>query len=469
MIEIKSLSPEPQGACLPQGEASGVETLNSGCFCVSLDADALKREFEADPRTHGVYPLILEKCPHLFAAMPVFVSRLHLVRMADIVRAAETVIALPAYRDIVLEWTPEVAHFAGSGARGVFLSYDFHVAGDGPKLIEINTNAGGALLNAALARAQRACCPSIARMTTGPVALSALDQTFVDMFFAEWRLARGDRELRRIAIVDEKPQDQYLYPEFLLFQQLFRRRGVDAVIADPAALRLHDGALWHEDDAVDLVYNRLTDFMLEQPAHAVLRDAFLNNAIVLTPHPRVHALYANKRNLAVLSDPERLRSFGVSEDVVRTLISGIPKTEIVHAADAARLWSERRKLFFKPAAGFGSRAAYRGDKLTKRVWEEILAGDYIAQALVPPGERLIADDQPPHALKFDVRNYVYDGAVQFITARLYQGQTTNFRTAGGGFAPVFTDIAADSKPVAARCGASAVSAAAATSTNEYPR
>ena len=457
MTESRAPTPihEAPDASALQSGSPGVESLNSGCFCVSLDASALKYEFEADPRTHGVYPLILEKCPHLFAAMPVFVSRLHLDRMAEIVRAAQTVIALPAYRDVVLGWAPQVAHFEGSGARGVFLSYDFHVASAGPKLIEINTNAGGALLNAALARAQRACCPSIAGMTTGPVALNALDQTFVDMFVAEWRLARGDRKLRRIAIVDENPQEQYLYPEFLLFQQLFCRHGVDAVIADPSAFRLHSDVLWHGDEPVDLVYNRLTDFMLEQPAHAVMREAYLNNAVVLTPHPRVHALYANKRNLAVLSDPDRLRSFGVSEDIVRTLLNGVPKTEIVHAADAERLWSERRRLFFKPAAGFGSRAAYRGDKLTKRVWEEILAGDYIAQALVPPGERLIADDQPPHALKFDVRNYVYDGAVQFITARLYQGQTTNFRTAGGGFAPVFTDVEAGSTLDRARCNPAA--------------
>ena len=37
----------------------------------------------------------------------------------------------------------------------------------------------------------------------------------------------------------------------------------------------------------------------------------------------------------------------------------------------------------------------------------------------------------------DLRDYVYDGQVQWIAARLYQGQTTNFRTPGGGFAPVF--------------------------------
>ena len=42
----------------------------------------------------------------------------------------------------------------------------------------------------------------------------------------------------------------------------------------------------------------------------------------------------------------------------------------------------------------------------------------------------------PQAFKFDVRCYVYDSKVQLIAARLYQGQTTNFRTPGGGFALV---------------------------------
>ena len=40
------------------------------------------------------------------------------------------------------------------------------------------------------------------------------------------------------------------------------------------------------------------------------------------------------------------------------------------------------------------------------------------------------------SLKYDVRCYVYDGAIQLIAARLYQGQTTNFRTPGGGFAQI---------------------------------
>ncbi len=40
------------------------------------------------------------------------------------------------------------------------------------------------------------------------------------------------------------------------------------------------------------------------------------------------------------------------------------------------------------------------------------------------------------ARKFDVRVYTYDGAPLILGARIYQGQTTNLRTQGGGLAAV---------------------------------
>ena len=116
----------------------------------------------------------------------------------------------------------------------------------------------------------------------------------------------------------------------------------------------------------------------------------------------------------------------------------VPRTVEVNAEAAARFWAERRHWFFKPAAGYGGKAAYRGDKLTKRVFGEIVQGGYVAQALVPPSERWLSVDGVERALKVDVRNYAYDGIVQLVSARLYQGQTTNFRTPGGGFAAVFS-------------------------------
>jgi DNA-binding transcriptional ArsR family regulator len=49
----------------------------------------------------------------------------------------------------------------------------------------------------------------------------------------------------------------------------------------------------------------------------------------------------------------------------------------------------------------GSKAAYRGDKLTRRVWSEILDGTYVAQELVALSERAIS---PGVVLKADIRN-----------------------------------------------------------------
>ncbi|HZM33980.1 MAG TPA: hypothetical protein VFC18_05735 [Burkholderiales bacterium] len=413
-----------------------IDKLNSDCFCISLDHGALRQALDADPVSGGLSALIEERCPHLFASLPVFVSRPHVDEMAKVVAAVEKVVALPAYREEVLARAPEIARL-DPGARGAFIGYDFHIAAEGPRLIEINTNAGGALLNGLLGRAQRACCEEVARLMGGPVPAGRLEQTIFDMFVREWQLAGREGASSRIAIVDDSPEEQYLYPEFLLFERLFRRLGVQADVLAPEDLQ-YDGELRDARGRIDLVYNRLTDFSLAEEAHAALRAAYLSGAAIVTPHPRAHALYADKRNLALLSDASRLAALGARDETISVLMRGVPRTQLVSTADAEALWSARRRLFFKPATGYGSKAAYRGDKLTRRVWSEILAGEYVAQELVEPGRRRVGPDA---ILKADVRNYVYDGKVQLLAARLYQGQTTNFRTAGGGFAPVLTALA----------------------------
>ena len=167
-----------------------------------------------------------------------------------------------------------------------------------------------------------------------------------------------------------------------------------------------------EASAIDFVYNRLTDFTLDQPAQAALKLAYLAREIVVSPHPRAHALYADKRNLTLLCDEAFLRQTGITDDAISTLLAAIPRTEIMTAGNRPALWAKRRQLFFKPAAGFGSKAVYRGDKLTKRVWDDMTKGTYVAQALVPPSERHMADTPTATALKADVRNYAYAGAGQ---------------------------------------------------------
>ena len=173
-----------------------------------------------------------------------------------------------------------------------------------------------------------------------------------------------------------------------------------------------------------------------RPSLQPLRQAYLDGNVALSPHPRAHALWADKRNLSLLCQPTFLASTGLPPAQQSLLATVVPHTDLVTADNREQLWATRRQWFFKPAAGFGSRASYRGDKLTHKTWEQMASHPYVAQEIVPPSQRHTAPGTP--ALKVDLRCYAYQGRALFFAARLYQGQTTNFRTPGGGFAPVLT-------------------------------
>ncbi|MDO9049408.1 MAG: hypothetical protein Q7U66_16955 [Methylobacter sp.] len=405
-----------------------IDRRNAECRCVSLDREAMRKALRQQLADDLLYRMLIEERPHQFAESLVFVAESSIRRQRDIIAAIESVIAMPAYQQRVLAYAPGTAQFIPK-AHGVFFGYDFHLSPKGPQLIEINSNAGGALLNAILTRAQTA--GTNAATTQNP------EQAFMAMFLEEWQAERGQQPLHSIAIVDENPSNQFMLPEFLLFKKLFEQNNIIAVICDPSELDYRDGALWHGDMPIDLVYNRLTDFGLEAGTLKPLREAYLAEAVVVTPHPRAHALYADKRNLAILTDETALRDMGVAAETRALILGGIAHTDCVHSEDASTLWAARKQLFFKPAKGYGSKAAYRGDGVTKRVFGEIiLQGNYVAQTLVRPTERQLKVENEMVDLKLDLRQYVYKGQVQLTSARLYQGQTTNFRTPGSGFAGV---------------------------------
>ena len=132
-----------------------------------------------------------------------------------------------------------------------------------------------------------------------------------------------------------------------------------------------------------------------------------------------------------------MAQLGLQPQALSVLASVVPPTQLLTPDNAERLWTERKRYFFKPLSGFGSKAAYRGDKLTTKTWAQISQLPYVAQALIPPSQRVVMVNDQRKTLKVDVRAYAYNGKVQLFAARLYDGQTTNFRSDGGGFAPVF--------------------------------
>lgn len=402
-------------------------TLNQNCQCTTLRAEALQQAWREAVGTELPFA-------GYFAPYGVFLNAAQTQSLHDAVRLLHEVAQAPAVRAATAAAQPPgLPQLATSG---VLMGYDFHFEGDTPRLIEVNTNAGGALLNALLLRHQESCCAFVPAET-----LDCDDATglcFLDMFRREWQAAGRAGEPARIAIIDDAPRGQFLYPEFLLFKSLFERAGWQAVIGDPHELVREGGRLLLQGQPVDFVYNRLTDFALLAPAHAALREAWLAGECVLSPDPWHHALQADKRNLVHLSDPAWLAAQGLAPEVITRLAAIVPPTQAVTADKADALWAARKQYFFKPTRGYGSKAAYRGDKLTRSTWADIVAShDYVAQAYTPPGSRRVNVDGVLQEMKFDIRCYAYAGEVLLIAARVYQGQTTNMRTPGGGFAAVF--------------------------------
>lgn len=423
---------------IQQTAGTNAALLNRHCYCITLDQKALDSSLQKQfsGADMGFPATAIPQLDQFFSNTAVFVPEADILAMEKVVQAIETASKLPSYLTQVLSWAPDIAQF-DPGPLGAFMGYDFHLGPEGPQLIEINTNAGGAFVNAVLARAQHRCCQPPQRSTATSQALDRFDDAVFDMFKHEWQRQRADSIPRRLAIVDDAPKSQFLFPEFQLARQLLLARGIDTLILDPAELEYANGELTAGGQPIDMVYNRLVDFALAAPEHAALRRAYLDGAVVVTPNPRTHAVLADKRNLTLLSDSEVLREWGLDTENAELLERAVPKTRLVSREDATALWRDRRGLFFKPVAGHGSKGVYRGDKMTRRVFESILESDYILQDFVPAGERGLRIDDTVTTGKVDIRLYTYGGKTLLTAARIYKGQTTNFRTPGGGFAPIF--------------------------------
>ena len=430
---------------LPLAEGGTLaDRLNRYCQCYRPDP--------ADARIGAATPLSSSTLQRLAAATALYSQTVAFIDAGQ-VAALQRLIGVIERLAATAAWAATTGLPLPEQRRGpgLLMGYDFHITAEGARLIEINTNAGGAVPSALTLLALQDCCE---RATLWREAFLRLPYPAEDRLervlalpLAEWHRVRGERPPRRVAIVDDAPEAQALYPEFLAYAEAIRGTGVPCDILDPSALREADGELLGPDGPIDYVYNRLTDFDLGASSHAALAAAWRGGKVLISPHPDAYRRLADKRRLITLSDPAVLAGLPLCADERALLARAVPCTRDVRDFDPDLLWAQRSQWFFKPATGYGSRATYRGDKLTRRVYAEILAQPYVAQQLVQPAARHVRLEGSDTDLKWDLRAYTWAGELILLSARLYQGQTTNFRTPGGGFAPVLVvDRAASTLP-----------------------
>ena len=167
------------------------DALNRTCQCIAIDRQKLERSLTIGFGEPGSYTRLRASHPNLLADFPIFVAHEQIAAMQALIDAIEQVVSLASYQQAVLAWAPEIAGHA-SASHGVFLGYDFHLTKDGPRLIEVNTNAGGALLLLHVAAAQQACCREVGDFFPGPGGIDDTEQVFIDMFREEFRAQHPD-------------------------------------------------------------------------------------------------------------------------------------------------------------------------------------------------------------------------------------------------------------------------------------
>ncbi len=289
------------------------------------------------------------------------------------------------------------------------MSYDFHLSLDSKlELIEINTNAAFLGLGLEL----------YSSLNLANVEPSFTDKALVEMFLNEIKLARPKpTEKASVAIFDENPELQKLYIEFLIYQQIFKKHGLNSKILNQSEVE--------QMKSFSIIYNRYTDFYLQNEASVKIKELFNSNEIQLSPHPYEYFL---------LADKQRLIDWNLQSECAKPS-SLLPVLDLARA-QRDEVWAQRKQLFFKPKTSFGGKQAYRGASITRKAFDSIFREDFMAQRISTPPEVEFNYQSEPIKFKYDLRCYAYQDRLQMVMARLYQGQTTNLGTAGGGFAAV---------------------------------
>lgn len=327
----------------------------------------------------------------------------------------------------------------------VLMAYDFHVTQDIPKLIEINTNASGFLIANALYQFQK-------------LPYKKAQQDLGSSFNSEWLKYQNQKNNKKqsfqeddtkqnfqninlninklnnpkkVVLIDDDILNQNMAIEFFMYKDFFKSIGWSCDILESSSLKIDTSQQClktPKGDKIDFIYNRSTDFYFTKHAH--LNTAFLKEYCAISPHPREYYL---------LSDKLRLCEWSIKQDSLlelQNIKQNLLFSKILTANNQEQIWKHRKKYFFKHVQGYGGKLAYRGSSISYKKFQELCNLQILVQEFIAPSEY-----KDPQGVKWkvDFRAYVYEDRIQQIIARCYQGQLTNFKTEGSGFATVIID------------------------------
>lgn len=304
-----------------------------------------------------------------------------------------------------------------AGNSSILMSYDFHIdKNENLKLIEVNTNASFFSLGLELYEV---------RSVPTPFSGSSYD-ALKHHIYNELELFGKKLEKPKIGIIDENPQSQKLFSEFLVFNEVFKNFGWDCQIID----------FKNVDDSFNFIYNRYTDFLFTNPTSQKLKNFFESKAICFSPNPFEYETMADKNCMKLWKDKSIQLAARLTDLEIQIINEVVPNSVSVTQENSELIWEKRKNLFFKPANSFGSKSSFKGSSVSRKAFESILSNNIIAQDFVDAPRIDLEIEGKKEEFKYDLRFYFYRDQVDFGIARLYQGQVTNLQTPHGGFAPI---------------------------------
>ena len=367
----------------------------------------------------GKLPELAKQKPNLFSELETTVSEKDYLLMSKACFELLELAKQPEIQALLLKGKPDTAQY-NPGNLSAMIGIDFHITEEGPRVIEINTNAGGLVTSALWA------------YRDDQARLETVLKKMVAMFeaeFGQWRAARGvEAELKHIAIIDKDPESEFTYDDFLLMAAIFEQAGYRVSIGKTEGLSISDGKVYlsGSSQAVDLIYNRDCDFYLQSKGSAVLRQSYLEGLACVSPNAFGYGLLSDKMNLATISQ----LLHGQAENDYPALTEVLLPTMTLASFLEQEL--NRNDWYFKPTNEHAGKGVYRGKKLSQKRLSEFPVSDYIVQKEALPAQISNEGD----SFKYDIRLFIYDDDVIDIYSRIYQGRITNFRSEKGGYSRV---------------------------------
>ena len=236
--------------------------------------------------------------------------------------------------------------------------------------------------------------------------------------------------------------------EFILLQQVFVSRGVQAVICTPGELEYDNGRLHCGAFPIDVVYKRVVihEFLARCDNSHPLIQAYLHGDVCLVNNFRCKMLH-KKATFELLTDEANASWFTPHEREV--IARTVPWTRRVAERKTQHRGQEidlvqhirknRQRFVLKPNDDYGGRGISIGASTTAGEWDaalsEGLAGDYVVQEKIELQTEVFPifgesgwDFQPMYV---DTNPFLFRGRVEGGMVRLSDSPIVNV-TSGGG-------------------------------------